>query len=673
MTAVGLLPLVSLLFICLAVFRRRSAPGDPNSGSYAFLSGSTLWGALLVVATEGLSVIGGLTSPCLMAFWTAAAIGSVALYVAALKKHPTQPGRPRSRYTPGQVLLLAAIVAITATIGSIAFIGPPNTWDSMDYHMPRVLYWIQNRTVALYPTHFASQNQLAPGAEYIVMHLQLLSGSDQLANFVQWHAMIGCMVASGLLCARFGLGRTSALCSALFVATIPMGILEASSTYVDYVVTFWIMGFACFTLRPEESDRAKALSRLLPGLALGLAILTKATAYLYAAPFLVRFVTLEIGRRRLAAAAPLATCAALTLLLNAAFYARCQELCGNPLGITETIVDREKNISGSVVNDTFTPKAILSNLIRNTATHFHMTPSVTVNLAVEDAVIRLHEFLGMDVNDRRTTWATQQFRCRANTNAPKNPGERRRFRSDEGVSNPLHFLMIVVSLGVIVGRSSLRKREGLLGYALCCVAGFFLFCGYLKWQPFHSRLHMPFFVMSAPFVAVALFGGNQNRIGIVGRAVCMILLTGLAVPLLLYSCERPLLGEHSMLKRERNERYFWFPHRKEPFTNARQFLKDRELSAVGFDGADWEYPMMVLLREDHPDVRFLSVNVTDHSRFKYELERFRDLRPDAIVSLRRSNKKHMASEIVHEGRVFRLRSKEGHIGVFLPVGNQEEK
>lgn len=666
MTIVGLLPFVSLLFLCLSMHRWRSATADPDSGLYAFLGGSTLWATLLVIATETLSLFEALTFPCLVALWAVAAVSFAALYVATSRLYPLQPRQPRPRFSPGQILLLAAILAITATIGAVAFIGPPNTWDSMDYHMPRVLYWIQNRTVGFYPTHFPSQNQLAPGAEYVVTHLQLLSGSDRLANFVQWYAFIGCMVASAFLCSRFGLGRTAALCSALFVATIPMGVLEASSTYVDYVVTFWIMSFACFTFRPEDPDRAGAMPLWLPGLALGLAIFTKATAYLYAAPFLVRFVILEIRRRRLAAAVPLAACAALTLLVNAPFYARCHELCGNPLGITETIVDREKNINGGVVNETFAPKAILSNLIRNTATHFHMTPSVTVNLAVEDAVVRLHESLGMDVNDRRTTWATQMFRSSANKNVPKNPGERRRFRSDEGVSNPLHFLMIVLSLVMILGRGSLRKREGLLLHALCCVAGFFLFCGYLKWQPFHSRLHMPFFVLSAPFVAVALFDVKGGRLGMVGRASSLIALTGMAVPTLLYSCERPLLGEHSMLPRTRNERYFWFPHRKEPFTNAQQFLRNRQLREVGFVGADWEYPMMVLLREDHPDVRFLSVNVMDHSKMKYEQPRFREFRPDAIISIRWSNKKQIEPEIVHRGRIFRLRSKEGHIGVYLP-------
>lgn len=676
MTAAGLLPLVSLLLICLTIYRRRPCTGNQSGALFAFMSGSTLWGAVLAAATEVLSFFGALTFSSLLSFWTAAAIISAVLWIRVRRKYPVPPGKPEPRYSLGQKSLLAAIFAITATIGAIAFIGPPNTWDSMYYHMPRVLYWIQNRTVEFYPTHFPSQNQLAPGAEYIVMHLQLLSGSDRLANFVQWYALVGCMVASAFLCARFGLGRTAALCSALFIATIPMGILEASSTYVDYVLTFWIMSFACFTARPEERSRADALSLLLPGLTLGLAVLTKATAYLYAAPFLVRFVMLEIRRRRLAAAYPLAACAALTLLLNAPYYARCCKLCGNPLGITETIVDREKNINGSVVNETCAPKAILSNLIRNTATHFHVTPSVTVNLAVEDAVTRLHEFFRIDVNDRRTTWSTTMFRAPGNANkiVLKDPGARRSYRSDEGISNPLHFLMIVLSLAMILGRKSLREKPGLLLYALCCVAGFLLFCAVLKWQPFHSRLHTPFFVLSAPFVAVALFNVKESRRRMIGRALSLILLTGMAVPILLYSCERPLLGEHSMLPKQRNERYFWFPHRKEPYTHAQQFLKDRKLSAVGFVGADadWEYPMMVLLKEDHPDVRFLDVNVTDHSKIKYELKRFRDFRPDAIISLRRSNTKKIESEIVHKGRVFQLSSKEGHIGVFLPANGQDQ-
>jgi hypothetical protein len=673
LTVAGFLPLLGLLFICLTIHRRRSAAGDPNSGLYAFLSGSTLWTALLVAATETLSLVAALTSSCLAVFWTAAAVLSAVLYIATLRKFPPQPRQPRPRYSLGQMLLLAAILAIAATIGSVAFIGPPNTWDSMDYHMPRVLYWIQNRTVDFYPTHCARQNWAGPGAAYVVMHFQMMSGSDHFANFVQWGAMIGCLIASTFLCARFGLGRTAALCSALFIAAIPMGTLEASSTYVDYVVAFWVMSFACFTARPEAVGREEALSRLLPGLSLGLAILAKATAYLFAAPFLIWFVAVEIRRRRFAAVAPLAACAALTLLLNAGHYSRCWDLYGNPLGVEVSVLDRGKNITDKLSNDSFTPRALLSNFIRHTATHFHMTPSVTVNLAVEDAVVRLHKLIGADVNDRRTTWENRVFPPPVNRNVLKNADARRSYRSDEGVSNPLHFLLIFLALAMILGRKALRRKEEFLVYSLCCAAGFLLFCGYVKWNDWHSRLHLPFFVFSAPFVAATLFNSVSSRLGNLWRAVSMTALTCMAIPTLLYSCERPVLGDHNMLAKTRHDRYFWFPRPKEPFVNAQQFLRDRKVNAIGFVGADWEYPMMVLLRQDHPEVSFLSVNVTDRSKVKSGLERFRDFRPDAIVSLRWSDKKRIEPEIIHNGRVFQLRSKEGHIGVFLPANEKEQQ
>ena len=230
MTATGLLPLVSLLLICLTIYRWRPSTGNQSGALFAFMSGSTLWGVLLVAVTEVLSLFEAITFPALLIFWTVAAIVSAVLYIRVRRKYPIPPFKPVLPYSLAQRFLLAAILAIIATIGAVAFIAPPKTWDSMDYHMPRILYWIQNQTVEFYPTHFPSQNQLAPGAEYIEMHLQLLSSSDLFANFVQWYALIGCMVASAFLCLRFGLGRTAALCAALFIATIPMGILEASST-----------------------------------------------------------------------------------------------------------------------------------------------------------------------------------------------------------------------------------------------------------------------------------------------------------------------------------------------------------------------------------------------------------------------------------------------------------
>ena len=63
-----------------------------------------------------------------------------------------------------------------------ALISPPNNWDSMTYHMSRVQYWIQNKAIFFFETNNPRQNVFAPLGEFIILHFQILTGSDIFAN-----------------------------------------------------------------------------------------------------------------------------------------------------------------------------------------------------------------------------------------------------------------------------------------------------------------------------------------------------------------------------------------------------------------------------------------------------------------------------------------------------------
>jgi 3-methyladenine DNA glycosylase AlkC len=60
----------------------------------------------------------------------------------------------------------------------------------MVYHMTRVQHWIQNRSVAHYPTHVLKELHRNPWAEYALLHFQVLSQGDRLANLLQWSSMM---------------------------------------------------------------------------------------------------------------------------------------------------------------------------------------------------------------------------------------------------------------------------------------------------------------------------------------------------------------------------------------------------------------------------------------------------------------------------------------------------
>ena len=109
----------------------------------------------------------------------------------------------------------------------IALISPPNNWDSMTYHMSRVEYWIQNKAIFFFKTNNPRQNVLAPFSEFLILHFQILSGSDIFANLVQWISLIIGLATVSLICKEFGLGQRLQIISAVFICSLPIVLLQA--------------------------------------------------------------------------------------------------------------------------------------------------------------------------------------------------------------------------------------------------------------------------------------------------------------------------------------------------------------------------------------------------------------------------------------------------------------
>jgi Dolichyl-phosphate-mannose-protein mannosyltransferase len=82
-----------------------------------------------------------------------------------------------------------------------------------------------------------------------------------------------------------GASRRGQVLAAVIGATIPEGILTASGAKNDHVLSFWMVALAYYVL--SFRDRASWLNAAGMGAALGLACLTKGTAYVFAAPMLL--------------------------------------------------------------------------------------------------------------------------------------------------------------------------------------------------------------------------------------------------------------------------------------------------------------------------------------------------------------------------------------------------
>jgi len=114
-------------------------------------------------------------------------------------------------------------------VGLIALLAPPNTFDSMTYHMSRVAHWAHQGSVAPYPTHIVRQITAPPLAEFAILQLQLLSGGDRLANLVQFFALCGCVLNVSLIAARLRAGPRGQI-----LAAVACGVLLGRQQHADH-------------------------------------------------------------------------------------------------------------------------------------------------------------------------------------------------------------------------------------------------------------------------------------------------------------------------------------------------------------------------------------------------------------------------------------------------------
>jgi hypothetical protein len=477
--------------------------------------------------------------------------------------------RPRLRWTLGPVdtAVWAVCAGIVGIVGFVAIFSPPNSADAMAYHLPRVVYWAQAGSVAFFPTPYFNQVMLQPMAEYIMLHTYLLTGGDHLVNLVAWAAFAGCVIGVSAIGEAMELGTRGQALATLLCATMPNAILQGSGAKNDMLLAFWLVCAVYFLAKRHAG---------LFGLALGLALATKATGYLFAVPLLV----LVVARRDRGAG----ICALTgTLLINTPQYVRNLRLSGSPLGYDSA----QGNGYFRWRNEYLGWQPLVSNFLRN-GSEQSGARSQRWNQLVFDGVVRIHQALGLDPNDPATTWRGAAFRPPVNANHEANANNR--------------WHLVLFAAAALIAGWDRRWRW----YAAGLLGAFLLFCLYLKWQPFLARLEVPLFVAAAPLGGWLL---ERFRPGWLALIVGLFLVSG-ARSALFENWTRPLKGPHSLFTKSRDESYFndmgqW--NNRASYVEAVDRVARSRCDVVGLDISEnqLEYPFQALLRERNPRVRFV--------------------------------------------------------------------
>jgi hypothetical protein len=521
----GLLPAATLVTLAIGLLDLSCSWSGPLNRRGALVVSAGMVTAWAVAGTLLLSQFHALTATFVDAWWM---IGFATAVCWTRSRHQYQSptlalGPPRfPRLAYDEAATLAVLVGILVAAFLMAALSPPNNADSLNYHLPRQLFWISQRSVFLTSAPYFAMLTQPPLGEYLGVNLMLLSDSDRLNNLVQFLGFILVLLLLSLILRALGYGRRPQLFAAVFVATLPAAFFQASNTKNDLLLSCFLLAILWVSAglprhRPLRLDAAGAL-----GFFAGAALLTKGTAVVYLTVIgvsvlvacLAKQVRISVGSGLLALA--------LTAILPAVHYL--------PQG--SAILHAESGSGSHHVNARFDPLSTSSVLVRNLAAQLG-TPIDALNTATGRLVAVFHDAIGRELNDPSTTFASGgPFQLRYEPTHEDFPPAF------------VHFLLIGLMpvFGFAMRRQKMVRRDVLIfaGLALALLVGF---SAVFRWQPWHARLLIPVVAVAAVPVGIAAMAAGQ----VLWR---LLLLAALAVwwspSVGLF--QRPLIGPGSVFR-----------------------------------------------------------------------------------------------------------------------------
>lgn len=578
-----MLPLAPpLVFIALVGLRLRANRGQ--AWRIAAIEATVLLAAGIIAVSELLSVAGALRPGWVSLVWTLAATVSLWL-IWRTWSHDSSTRRRLIRkaawwreHTSPRPLEWGAIGIVILATGIIAWISPPTNFDSMTYQFPRVMHWLQQGTTDHYATTNVRQLSYGPGAAYWQLHLWSLWDGDRAACLVQWFASIGAAVALSVWLRR--LVPAGALSLAILIGlTLPMGILQASSSQTDLQVTAWLLAGVVLLASASPQQR---LRFICAGFAFGMAVLTKPVAVLVGLP-LAGLVCWQKWRMfGVGSAVRMATVTAAMGLL----------VCAPHFGRNLVVFDHPVGPSAGTLLETHEGGALVAN-----ATRWLM-----LNVPVMSAwhtTAALLESAGVDVNDPATTFQGLHF-------APARPEiVYRLWLPDEDFAAYTPTL-ILIGLCLLAGWRHREQATTARPWWIALAVSATLYPLLLQWQCWGNRLLLPLMWFALPLL-LARTGIHRVAWGRHMLVAALMLQAGFY---LTFSLNRPLAplpenwrfagNTQPPYSLSRDER-FYLGYNGEAADTARQFAllaREHKWRAIGLQ-TDWNYPEYVLWRALH--------------------------------------------------------------------------
>ena len=417
--------------------------------------------------------------------------------------------------------VLAFLLIIIASLLFLTFYVTPNNTDALGYHLARAMFWIQNQNLFHYPTTSPYQLYYNVFSEYLLLHTIVLSGGDGFVNSVHFVAFIGTLLTTSLIAKNFGMSARGQGLVVIISCSIPMGILQASTSQNDYLASFYFCCTLLFGLnmlqKPSnllEKDYKWAILSLL------LAGFTKYSIFMYGLGFIAFFGIYLLKTDWLKAIKIGFISVGLFLVTFSAFFYRNYIVFGNIL-----MPNSKSMLYYNYKNEEVGIRVTLSNLSKIVGNHIGL-PINSWNSAYDKLIANFHHLIGYDLNNMRTTFASYYTI----------------FSIGEDFSgNFIHFFLLlfcVIWLSFHVRKRIVHQKTVIIYFALLIV-GLIAYASIFKWQTFHSRTQLPFFLAASPVIGFVIGQISKKHAWFLNSVALLLLIT--ALPYIYCNSLKPIM------------------------------------------------------------------------------------------------------------------------------------
>ena len=563
-------------FLVLIVLSHYKRSCDPMVSLEVLVISLIIWISGILIATELLSLHHAVSFRPLLLFY---AVVNIALAVWVYQRRHFLKFNKFQSYRPGSFnkLLLALIIFLIVLSASMAFFCPPNNPDSLSYHLSRQIYWMQQGSLEHFQTANDRQLMMPPLSEMIGLHFRITSRGDFWANLPQFMSYIFCGLIAALVARDLKATGHTQLFAAYLVLTIPMAFHQASNSKNDLLLGMLLLALAWQLVRYILRSAISRLNWVLIGLNLGLTWMAKGTGIVYSIPIMLSFGIVFIFRQNWRSWKPIVVISAIAILLSFGHYSRNYRWYGSIFGEV-----KRPGYDLTVRNPN--PQSFISNVIRNVSLHFG-APFSSWNANHYLIIKNIHDWLKTDINDPRTTYWSDKLQFgidyapQVETKAPA----------------PVHLAAAFLLPFMIIAFQCKSAPLKLFYWSLPFFC-FMLFCLFVKWQPWNSRLQLPIFCLACPIIAVVV---GESKKGRLFTALMSLLLFLVMIPSL-NSFSRPVFKANNIFNSHSVDlQYRYFPGWKQPQLEINNMIKHLKPSCIKFDLEwAWQYPLQQMILEN---------------------------------------------------------------------------